>query len=180
MLQTNEDTLGVHISAEPAAEGRWYKVDIDAFMFCVQNIRDNILQNTPSTFNLSQLTVRIGKPDGGRWLDVRPQLIDSLIADDIKESSDAQLITEARQLAVRRYLDRPLHVTLRIAFEYSLPETTYRVTNNVSTTTTTCNAFSHDHALPPIRVLTANNGTTTSSTNNSNGTCTTTLLINKY
>jgi hypothetical protein len=123
MLRANEDTLGVHISPEPAAEGRWYKVEIDAFMFCVQNIRDNILQNTPSTFNLSHLTVRIAKPDGARWLDVRPQLIDSLISDEIKESNDVSLIAEARQLAVRRYLDRPLFVTLRIAFEYSLPET---------------------------------------------------------
>ena len=123
MLRANEDTLGVHISPEPAAEGRWYKVDIDAFMFCVQNIRNDILQNTPSTFNLSQLTVRLSKPDGGRWLDVRPQLIDSLISDEIKESSEPQLIADARQLAVRRYLDRPLFVTLRIALEYSLPDT---------------------------------------------------------
>jgi hypothetical protein len=124
MLQNNEDTLGVHISAEPAAEGRWYKVEVEALMFCIHTIRETILRNTPSTFNLSQLTVRLSKPDGGRWLDVRPQLIDSLISDDIKESNEPQLIAEARQLAVRRYLDRPLFVTLRIAIEYSLPETT--------------------------------------------------------
>jgi hypothetical protein len=131
-----QDQLGVHISQEPAAEGRWFKVDIDAFMFCVQNIRDNILQNTPSTFNLSHLTVRIAKPDGARWLDVRPQLIDSLIADEIKESSDVALIAEARQLAVRRYLDRPLSVTLRIAIEYSLPDTPIATTIAAIVTTT--------------------------------------------
>jgi len=125
----------VHISQEPAAEGRWFKVDIDAFMFCVQNIRDNILQNTPSTFNLSHLTVRIAKPDGARWLDVRPQLIDSLIADEIKESSDVALIAEARQLAVRRYLDRPLSVTMRIAIEYSLPDTP--ITTTIATVVNT-------------------------------------------
>jgi hypothetical protein len=137
MLRTNEDQLGVHISQEPAAEGRWFKVDIDAFMFCVQNIRDNILQNTPSTFNLSHLTVRIAKPDGARWLDVRPQLIDSLISDEIKESSDVALIAEARQLAVRRYLDRPLSVTLRIAIEYSLPDTPLTTLAAAIVTTTT-------------------------------------------
>jgi len=168
MLQSNEDTLGVHISPEPAAEGRWYKVDVDAFMFCVQNIRDNILQNTPSTFNLSQLTVRIGKPDGGRWLDVRPQLIDSLISDDIKESSDVQLITDARQLAVRRYLDRPLHVTLRIAFEYSLPETTYHVNNNVNNT-------SHENSTM-ILTVPSRTTTTTAQTPNNN----TTIVMAKY
>jgi hypothetical protein len=122
MLRANEDQLGVHIAPDPAAEGRWFRVDIDAFLFCVQNIRESILQNTPSTFNLNQLTVRISKPDGTRWLDVKPQLIDSLITDDVKDSSDVALITEARQLAVRRYLDRPLSVTLRISFEYSLPD----------------------------------------------------------
>jgi len=104
-------------------------------MFCVQNIRDNILQNTPSTFNLSHLTVRIAKPDGARWLDVRPQLIDSLIADEIKESSDVALIAEARQLAVRRYLDRPLSVTMRIAIEYSLPDTP--ITTTIATVVNT-------------------------------------------
>jgi hypothetical protein len=145
MLRTNEDTLGVHISPEPAAEGRWYKVDVDAFMFCVHNIRDNILQNTPSTFNLSHLTVRISKPDGGRWLDVRPQLIDSLISDDIKESNDLALISDARQLAVRRYLDRPLHVTMRVAIEYSLPETSLR-------------------ALPVVHSTPSNNSTATPTT----------------
>ena len=108
-------------------------MDIDAFMFCVQNIRDNILQNTPSTFNLSHLTVRIAKPDGTRWLDVRPQLIDSLIPDEIKESADTSLIMEARQLAVRRYLDRPLSVTLRLAIEYSLPDTPVSTTTMIST-----------------------------------------------
>ena len=144
MLKANEDTLGVHISNEPVSEGRWLRVEIDAFMFCVQNIRDDILQNTPSTFNLNHLTVRIGKPDGARWLDVRPQLIDSLISDDVKESSDVQLINEARQLAVRRYLDRPLSVTLRIAFEYSLPDTSSVLTTTAvvmgaaATTTTMC------------------------------------------
>ena len=146
MLRANEDTLGVHISQEPAAEGRWFKVDIDAFMFCVQNIRDDILQNTPSTFNLSHLTVRIAKPDGARWLDVRPQLIDSLISDEIKESNDVQLITEARQLAVRRYLDRPLSVTMRIALEYSLPDTSSFTTghkiNSAATATTVATACS--------------------------------------
>jgi len=124
MLQTNEETLGVHLTEETKiGEGQWYRIDIELFIFCVKSIRENILQNTPSTFNLSNLTVRLSKPDGQRWLQIGPQLIDSLIPDEVRESSDCELITEARRLAIQRYVDKPLFMTLRLQFEYSLPDT---------------------------------------------------------
>jgi hypothetical protein len=124
MLQTNEETLGVHLTEETkVAEGQWYKIDIELFIYCVKSIRENILQNTPSTFNLSNLTVRISKPDGQRWLQIGPQLIDNLIPDDIRESTDCEMIAEARRLAVQRYIDKPLFLTIRLQFEYSLPDT---------------------------------------------------------
>lgn len=124
MLKTNEDTLGVHITEESIIQGgQWYKIDVEVFIFCIRSIRDNILQNTPSTFNLNNLTVRINKPDGQRWLQLSPQLIDSLISDEVRESENCELIAEARTQAVQRYIDKPLYVTLRLCIEYSLPET---------------------------------------------------------
>jgi len=123
MLKTNEETLGIHITEETqVAEGKWHRVDIEVFIFCIRSIRDNILQNTPSTFNLNMLTVRVAKPDGQRWLQLSPQLVDSLISDEVRESNDTDLIAEARKQAVQRYIDRPLFVTLRLCFEYALPE----------------------------------------------------------
>ena len=133
MLQTNEDNLGVHLTEETKVnEGQWYKVDIELFIFCVKSIRENILQNTPSTFNLSNLTVRIAKPDGQRWLQIGPQLIDNLLSEEIRESSDCDLIAEARRMAVQRYIVKPLFLTMRLQFEYSLPDTSNCMTCNSS------------------------------------------------
>ena len=63
MLKVNQDQLGVQIRGETLVHGSWYKVDTEAFLFCVKTLRENILQNAPSTFDLSTLTVRISKPD---------------------------------------------------------------------------------------------------------------------
>ena len=123
-LRANEEHLGVAIFQEPLIEGGWIRVDIDTFAYCVRSLRETVLKYTPSTFNLSNLTVRVTKPDGQRWLQLCPQLINGLLSDDVRESNDAELISEARRLAVQRYFDRPLFVTMRIAIEYALPEAT--------------------------------------------------------
>jgi len=125
MLKTNEETLGVHLTDENiVAEGQWHRIDVEVFLFCIRSIKDNILQNTPSTFNLNNLTVRITKPDGQRWLQLGAQLVDSLISDEVRETEDPDLIAQARKQAVQRYIDMPLFCTMRLCIEYSLPETT--------------------------------------------------------
>lgn len=128
MLKANQDQLGVQIRPENLVDGIWYKVDTEAFIFCVKALRENILQNAPSTFNLSTLTVRISKPDGQRWLQLPPQVIDNLIPENIlqtsQESPDNQaLYQEAKIAAIQRYLDKPLFLTLRLSVEYTLAET---------------------------------------------------------
>ena len=133
MLKTNEETLGIHLTDENVvAEGQWHRIDVEVFIFCIRSIRDNILQNTPSTFDLSNLTVRISKPDGQRWLQMGPHLVDSLISDEVRESEDSDLIAEARKQAVQRYIDMPLYCTIRLCIEYSLPETTLSEITSIS------------------------------------------------
>jgi len=139
MLKANEDQLGIQITQEASVEGNWYKVDVEAFIFCVKSLRENILQNTPSTFNLSGLTVRLTRPDGQRWLQLSPQLLDTLVSDEIRETNDVDLISEARSKCVQRYIDRPLFVTLRLSFEYSLPDA---VSNNIASSSTNNNNIS--------------------------------------
>lgn len=114
--------LEISIFQEPSLEGGWIRIDVDTFVFAVRVLRDSVLRNTPSTFNLANLTVRLGKPDGQRWLQLCPQLVNSLLSDEVRESNDLELIAEARRLGVQRYFDRPLFVTLRLSIEYALPE----------------------------------------------------------
>ena len=121
-LRANEEQLGITIFQEPVQEGGWIRLDIDTFSFCVRSLRETVLKYTPSTFNLANLTVRVTKPEGQRWQQICPQLISSLLSDDVRESNDPELIADARRTAVQRYFDRPLHVTLRLAIEYALPE----------------------------------------------------------
>jgi hypothetical protein len=136
MLKANQDQLGVQIRPENLVDGIWYKVDTEAFVFCVKALRENILQNAPSTFNLSTLTVRISKPDGQRWLQLPPQVIDGIMPDGnsnangntnnngTPEAGDGpELYQEAKITAIRKYLDKPLFLTLRLSIEYTLPET---------------------------------------------------------
>lgn len=130
-LKANEGELGVHISQESfVTGGDWFQVDIEAFTYCVKQLRENVLQNTPSTFNLAGLTVRISKPDGQRWLQLGPHLVDSLVSDEVRETNDSDMISEARRQGVQRYIDKPLFVTLRMSFEYSLPEAAASSTAN--------------------------------------------------
>lgn len=126
MLTANQDQLGVQIRPENLVDGIWYKVDTEAFVFCVKALRENILQNAPSTFNLSTLTVRIAKPDGQRWLQLPAQVIDSLMPETVllQDSPDSQaLYQDAKIAAIQRYLDKPLFLTLRLSIEYTLPDT---------------------------------------------------------
>ena len=132
MLKANEENLGVQVTQDESfGGGNWCRVDVEAFVFCVRQIRDNVLQNMMSTFDIAHLTVRVKKPDGQRWMTLSPQLVNSLISEDVRESNDPELITEARRIGVQRYFDRSLFVTLRLKIEYSLPQT------EVSTTTST-------------------------------------------
>ena len=126
MLKANQDQLGVQIREETLVNGAWYKVDTEAFLFCVKMLRENVLQNAPSTFDLSTLTVRISKPDGQRWLQLPPQVIDSLSATQGSSASVLELSSsefqEAKIAQIQKYLDKPLFVTLRLAIEYTLPD----------------------------------------------------------
>ena len=121
-LKANEERFGILCFQEPSLEGGWLRIDVDAFQFTVRSIRDTILKNTPSTFNLNTLTVRITKPDAQPWLHLSPQFINSLLPDEVRESNNPDLISDARQLGIQRYLDRPLFATLRLRIEYALPE----------------------------------------------------------
>ena len=123
MLKVNQDQLGVQIREETLVNGSWYKVDTEAFLFCVKTLRENILQNAPSTFDLSTLTVRINKPDGQRWLQLPPQVIEGMAG---QESTSLDILAselqEAKIMRIQKYLDKPLFLTMRLAIEYTLPE----------------------------------------------------------
>lgn len=163
MLKSNEEQLGVQINLDNTIEGgNWYKVDVEVFVYCVRQIRDNVLQNMMSTFNLGGLTVRISKPDGQRWLNLCPQLVNSLISDDVRESSDPELISEARRLAVQRYFDRPLYVTLRLKIEYSLPATD---TSSTTISATQQLNISNTNSATATTMLSSSSTTTTNNNN---------------
>jgi hypothetical protein len=140
MLRVNQDQLGVLVSEETQVQQGWYKVDMEAFLFCIKTLRENILQSAPSTFDLSSLTVRINKPDGQRWLHLPPQVIEGLNSGsnsvstqqpqraivtsdgEVLEISNASDTQEAKINQIQKYLDKPLFVTLRLAIEYTLPD----------------------------------------------------------
>jgi len=130
MLKVNQDQLGVQIREETLVNGSWYKVDTEAFLFCVKTLRENILQNAPSTFDLSTLTVRINKPDGQRWLQLPPQVIEGLqTTETLVETISQSEAQEAKLMRIQKYLDKPLFVTLRLAIEYTLPDLLPSTTN---------------------------------------------------
>ena len=52
---------------------------MDTFLICVKTLRDGVLLHTPSTFNLTSLTVRLTRPDRQNWLYIAPQTIESLV-----------------------------------------------------------------------------------------------------
>lgn len=164
MLKANQDQLGVQISPDTLVDGTWYKVDTEAFLFCVKALRENILQIAPSTFNLSTLTVRIGKPDGQRWLHLPPQVIDSIMPENISlgqdSSTDSTQYQEAKIAAIQRYIDKPLFLTLRICIEYTLPETCQ---SNASGSSHTNNNNSNTNNNNNASVMAANSSTTSGS-----------------
>ena len=137
MMRANQDQLGILLKEETQIQAGWYRVDMEALQFCIKSLRENILHNAPSTFDLSTLTVRINKPDGQRWLHLPPQVIEGLNSNsssstttiqrsvgaegEVVEISQAEM-QEAKIVQIQKYLDKPLFVTLRLAIEYTLPE----------------------------------------------------------
>jgi hypothetical protein len=140
MLKANQEQLGVQIRPDTLVDGTWYKVDTEAFIFCVKALRENILQIAPSTFNLSTLTVRIGKPDGQRWLHLPPQVIDTIMPESVSLAQDSSEHQEAKIAAIQRYIDKPLFLTLRLSIEYTLPETSNAGGNNNNNNSSNNNA----------------------------------------
>jgi len=152
-LRVNEEHLGVRLAQEPSLEGIWIRVDMDAFMYSVRHLRDTVLRDTPATFDLTTLTVRIAKPDGQTWGRIPPQNVRNLLSEEDHDSDDAAAFAEARQQALRRYFERPLFLTLRLSIEYALPDllTTAApafslaggggMTTTTTSTTTTTNAI---------------------------------------
>ena len=134
MLRASQEELGVQLNADTAVDGQWYKIDVETFTFCVKTLREGVLQHAPSTFDLSQLTVRLTKPDRQGWLYISAQSIDNLLCDEVKESEDKDAMAQAKAAAIQRYLDRPLYVTLRLAIEYSLVDTRAPSTASVAQT----------------------------------------------
>ena len=94
----------------------WMRVGNDDFNLYANDIREHVLRDAPSTFDLSALTVRIRRPNGAKWFHVSEnqayELVDN--ADDEKMEQNLDHII--------RYVEKPLHLTLRLEIEYALPE----------------------------------------------------------
>jgi hypothetical protein len=90
----------------------------------VKTLREKVLRNTPATFNLSKLTVRVAKADGHTWGHIPPQNVRHLLSeeDGCDQEEYPAALSEARSAALRRYFDRPLFLTLRLSIEYVLPD----------------------------------------------------------
>lgn len=124
MLKANEDQLGVQLVLDNTIEGsNWYKVDVDTFSYCIKQIRENVLQDMMSTFDLSKLTVRLQKPDGQKWVTICPALLDAMIPDAVRDGNDVEALAAARTAAAAHYFGQPLYVTMRLRIEYTLPTT---------------------------------------------------------
>ena len=52
---------------------------METFLLCVKTLREGVLLHTPSTFNLSTLTVRLSRPDRQNWLYIAPQTINQMV-----------------------------------------------------------------------------------------------------
>lgn len=133
---------------------------VDTFVLCIKTLREGVLLHTPSTFNLTGLTVRLTRPDRQNWLYISPPTIDTMMQDastvlPLCQSTASQYtkhpmrqgdedtaeLTKLKQKLLTRYLERPLSVTLRLAIEYALPDP-------VVPTTSTPEA---KPAAPPVR-----------------------------
>ena len=125
MLHTTQDDKGLQLANDPPDDAGWYKIDVETFLLCVKTLRDGVLRHTPSTFNLSGLTIRLCKPDRQSWLHMSAPLIDQLVFEKCSDVSEDQPdYAAAKKGVISRYLDRPVFVTLRLSIEYTLPDAT--------------------------------------------------------
>ena len=126
--------MGLQLANDATEDGGWYKVETETFLMCVQTLREGVLRHTPSTFNLSSLTVRLCKPDRQSWLHITSPIIDQLVADECKDgAADAAAYATAKKSVIARYLDRPVFTTLRLSIEYTLPDSVAAVEAPVPT-----------------------------------------------
>ena len=117
-----QDGLGVLLRNDALIEGKHYRIEMDTFHYAVQSIRNTILHNAPSSFNLVNLSVSLDKPNQEPWVYMAPHVIDNLIPEEVKQSGDCSNIDVMQKRAFERFVDKPLFMTMRIAFEYLLPD----------------------------------------------------------
>ena len=108
------------VLAETSANGaKWYRVELEVFDIVVESIKDGVLKHIPCTTDLSNLTVKIRKPDTSTsWLHVPPHAMTSALNQDV---TDPDEITRLKKKDIDRYLVTPLYVILRLQIEYWLP-----------------------------------------------------------
>jgi hypothetical protein len=136
-LRANEEQFGLRLAQEPSLDGGWIRIDVDTFSYTVKTLREKVLRNTPATFNLSKLTVRVAKADGQTWGHIPPQNVRHLLNEEECDHEDPVAFSEARSAALRRYFDRPLFLTLRLCIEYVLPDANVGDGGFSTTSTTT-------------------------------------------
>lgn len=98
----------------PGVDGQgWMRVSLEDFKFYASDIRDHVLRDAPSTFDLSTLTVRIRRPNGAKWYNVTENETYNMV-----DGADPEQSLEA----LVKYMDKPLQFTMRLEIEYTLPD----------------------------------------------------------
>lgn len=57
------------ISLHEKVNGNWYRIDLQVFDDSCHTLDTEVFSKTPQVFDLSNLCVRLKRPDNRRWLD---------------------------------------------------------------------------------------------------------------
>eukprot|EP00961_Rhodomonas_salina_P023738 318863-Rhodomonas_salina.1 len=81
MLYKNQADLGTSISDNDMVNGQWYRVDLETFDDACNSLDHNVFSKTPQIFDLTNLTLKMKRPDNKGWLDP-PMMHDEYLCAD--------------------------------------------------------------------------------------------------
>ena len=99
----------------PMTTPNWRNMGAEVFMHGCRWLRENILNKSTKTFDLSQLTLSFGKLDQSKFTDLAPSCFEMMPLDGIDTAKEAN---EAKTKYGNLLVQRCFGLTLRIVLEF--------------------------------------------------------------
>ena len=105
-------------SQQMSTTPNWRQIDSHTFDRACAWLRDNILSKSSKTFDMSQLTVSIARPNNSKFTDLPPSFFVDM---PIQGTESISELTDIQNKFANITIQRPFNIDIKLKFQFRLP-----------------------------------------------------------